>query len=121
MNRPWRLAPRPRRLRSRLALAASAAVVLVTVGVCTAAFFVLRFKLYQQVDQNLAQSATLVAQQSRDDGPTVHRGECRFLGAPACAQTVPPDPADDPAQPYVLPVSPAGRGGAGGRRAPDDR
>ncbi|MZE69875.1 two-component sensor histidine kinase, partial [Streptomyces sp. SID5789] len=118
MNRPWRLLPRPRRLRSRLALAASAAVVLVTVGVCTAAFFVLRYKLYQQVDQNLAQSATLVAQQSREDGPTVHRGECRFLGAPACAQTVPPDPADDPAEPYVLPVSPAVREVAAGRHAP---
>ncbi|MFD5801183.1 sensor histidine kinase [Streptomyces sp. NPDC127020] len=118
MNRPWRPLPRPRRLRSRLALAASAAVVLVTVGVCTAAFFVLRYKLYQQVDQNLAQSATLVAQQSREDGPTVHRGECRFLGAPACAQTVPPDPADDPAEPYVLPVSPAVREVAAGRHAP---
>ncbi|MGW4954076.1 sensor histidine kinase [Streptomyces parvulus] len=118
MSGPTRFVPRPRRLRSRLALAASAAVVLVTVGVCTAAFFVLRYKLYQQVDQNLAQSATLVAQQSREDGPAVLRGECRFLGAPACAQTVPPDPADDPAEPYVLPVSRAVREVAAGRRAP---
>ncbi|MFE0984461.1 sensor histidine kinase [Streptomyces rochei] len=112
------LLPRPRRLRSRLALAASAAVVLVTVGVCTAAFLVLRYKLYQQVDQNLAQSATLVAREARDGEPAVLRGECRYLGAPACAQTVPPDRADDPAEPYVLPVSTAVREVAAGRRAP---
>ncbi|MFE1041632.1 hypothetical protein ACFW4L_23315, partial [Streptomyces sp. NPDC058832] len=71
-RRWWRgVVPRPRRLRSRLALAASAAVVLVTVGVCTASFFVLRYKLYQQVDQSLAQSATLVAREDRDGEPAV--------------------------------------------------
>ncbi|MFF7178004.1 ATP-binding protein [Streptomyces sp. NPDC008121] len=99
-------------------MAASAAAALVAVGVCVAAFLVLRHKLYQQVDQNLAQSATLVAQQSREDGPAVLRGECRFLGAPACAQVVPVRPADDPGEPYVLPVSAAVREVAAGDRAP---
>ncbi len=85
---------------------------------CVAAFLVLRHKLFQQVDQNLAQSATLVAHQNRQDGSAVLRGECRFLGAPACAQVVPERPADDPAEPYVLPVSPAVREVAAGDRAP---
>ncbi|WPO71297.1 HAMP domain-containing sensor histidine kinase [Streptomyces sp. KN37] len=111
----WR---RRRPLRTRLAVAAAAAVALVAVGVCAAAFFVIRFKLYQQLDQNLAQSATLTVQQHRDEGPGVMAGECRFLGAPACSQIVPADSADDPAEPYLLPVSGATREVAAGRRAP---
>ncbi|WP_399929772.1 sensor histidine kinase [Streptomyces kanamyceticus] len=111
----WR---RRRPLRTRLAVAAAAAVALVAVGVCAAAFFVIRFKLYQQLDQNLAQSATLTVQQHRDEGPGVMAGECRFLGAPACSQIVPADSADDPAKPYLLPVSGATREVAAGRRAP---
>ncbi|MFI2615548.1 sensor histidine kinase [Streptomyces sp. NPDC018584] len=111
----WR---RRRPLRTRLAVAAAAAVALVAVGVCAAAFFVIRFKLYQQLDQNLAQSATLTVRQHRDEGPGVMAGECRFLGAPACSQIVPADSADDPAKPYLLPVSGATREVAAGRRAP---
>ncbi|WP_307840595.1 HAMP domain-containing sensor histidine kinase [Streptomyces sp. G44] len=100
-------------------MAAAAAVALVALGVCAAAFFVIRFKLYQQLDQNLAQSATLIARQHRDaEGPGVVTGECRFLGAPACSQVVPEDPADDPAQPYLLPVTGATRDVAAGRRTP---
>ncbi|MEU7054962.1 HAMP domain-containing sensor histidine kinase [Streptomyces sp. NPDC046197] len=111
----------PRRLRTRLALATSAAAALVVVGVCAAAFFVLRYKLYQQLDQNLTQSATLVAhqmQESRTASPGTLRAECRYLGAPACAQIVPRDPAHDPADRYALPVYPATRAVAAGRQAP---
>ncbi|MGV9884195.1 sensor histidine kinase [Streptomyces sp. NPDC003006] len=111
----WR---RRRPLRTRLALAAAAAVALVAVGVCAAAFFVIRYKLYQQLDQNLAQSATLIAQQHRDEGLGVMTGECRFLGAPACSQIVPAATAEDPAEPYLLPVTRATREVASGRRAP---
>ncbi|MEU2154163.1 HAMP domain-containing sensor histidine kinase [Streptomyces sp. NPDC019396] len=112
----WR---RRRPVRTRLALAASAAVALVAVGVCTAAFFVLDYALYHQLDLNLTQSATVVTQQNRDSGPDVLAGECRFLSAPACAQVVPADPADDPsAPPYVLPVSAPVREVAAGVRAP---
>ncbi|MEU8954607.1 HAMP domain-containing sensor histidine kinase [Streptomyces sp. NPDC048518] len=111
----WR---RRRPLRTRLAVMAAAAVAVVAVGVCAAAFFVIRYKLYQQLDQNLAQSATLVAQQHRSEGPGVLAGECRFLGAPACSQVVPADPADDPAQPFLLPVSGPTRAVAAGQRAP---
>ncbi|CAM5569196.1 two-component sensor histidine kinase [Streptomyces xanthochromogenes] len=99
----WR---RHRPLRTRLALAASAAVALVAVGVCTAAFFVIRYELYHQLDLNLTQSATLAIQQNRGAAPGVLAGECRFLSAPACAQVVPADPAKDPSKPYLLPVSP---------------
>ncbi|RCH66855.1 sensor histidine kinase [Streptomyces sp. SDr-06] len=111
----WR---RHRPLRTRLATAASAAVALVAVGVCTAAFFVLRFELYHQLDLNLAQSATLAIQQNRGAAPGVLAGECRYLAAPACAQVVPADPADDPAKPYLLPVSPPVRQVATGERRP---
>ncbi|MFD4629349.1 sensor histidine kinase [Streptomyces sp. NPDC058284] len=111
----WR---RRRPLRTRLAVMAAAAVAVVAIGVCAAAFFVIRFKLYQQLDQNLAQSATLIAQQHRTGGPGVVTGECRFLGAPACSQVVPADPADDPAKPYLLPVTGPTRAVAGGRQAP---
>ena len=80
-------------------MAASAAVALVAVGVCTAAFFVIRYELYHQLNLNLTQSATLAIQQNRGAGPGVLAGECRFLSAPACAQIVPADPAKDPASP----------------------
>ncbi|QEV20320.1 sensor histidine kinase [Streptomyces alboniger] len=111
----WR---RRRPLRTRLAVMAAAAVALVALGVCAAAFFVIRYKLYQQLDQNLAQSATLIAQQHRDEGPGVVTGECRFLGAPACSQIVPADSAKDPAKPYLLPVAGSTRAVAAGRQAP---
>ncbi|WP_409059745.1 sensor histidine kinase [Streptomyces sp. SYP-A7185] len=112
----WR---RRRPLRTRLALAAAAAVALVAVGVCVAAFLVIRFKLYQQLDQNLAQSAGLISQQRHYDGdPGVVTGECRFLGAPACSQIVPADPAADPAKPYLLPVTGSTREVAAGKAGP---
>ncbi|WJV46120.1 sensor histidine kinase [Streptomyces flavofungini] len=112
----WR---RRRPLRTRLAVAASAAVALVAICVCTASFFVLRYKLYQQLDQNLAQSATLAAQQHRSEeqGYGVLAGECRFLGAPACAQVVPAASADDPKKPYLLPVDRSTRQVAAGELA----
>ncbi|MFE9403671.1 sensor histidine kinase [Streptomyces sp. NPDC006530] len=111
----WR---RHRPLRTRLAVAASAAVALVAVGVCAAAFFVIRFELYQQLDLNLTQSATLTIQQNRGAAPGVLAGECRYLSAPACAQVVPADPVKDPARPYLLPVSPPVREVATGERRP---
>ncbi|MGW2224526.1 sensor histidine kinase [Streptomyces formicae] len=109
---------RRRPLRTRLALMAAAAVALVAIGVCAAAFFVIRYKLYQQLDQNLAQSAGLIAQQHRAEGPGVVTGECRFLGAPACSQIVPEDSADDPSKPYLLPVTQPTRSVAAGQQAP---
>ncbi|MEV6393307.1 HAMP domain-containing sensor histidine kinase [Streptomyces sp. NPDC051907] len=112
---PWR---RHRPLRTRLALAASAAVALVAVGISAGAFLVIRYELYHQLDLNLTQSATLVTQQNRDEGPGIVAGECRFLSAPACAQIVPADPADDPARPYLLPVSAPVREVAADERAP---
>ncbi|MEI5101490.1 HAMP domain-containing sensor histidine kinase [Streptomyces sp. PmtG] len=117
LGAPWR---RRRPLRTRLAVAASAAVALVAICVCTASFFVLRYKLYQQLDQNLAQSATLAAQQHRSEerGYGVLAGECRYLGAPACAQVVPAAAADDPRRPYPLPVNRSTRQVAAGELAP---
>ncbi|POX38681.1 two-component sensor histidine kinase [Streptomyces sp. Ru73] len=112
---PWR---RRRPLRTRLALAASAAVALVAVGVCTAAFVIIRYAMGHQLELNLTQSATLVMQQHRDEPPGVLAAECRFLSAPACSQIVPTDPADDPDRPYALPVTDATREAAAGRRAP---
>lgn len=109
---------RQRPLRTRLALAASAAVALVTLGVCTAAFFVIRYEMFHQLDLNLTQSATRLIQEHRGDGPDVLAGECRFLSAPACAQIVPAAPAADPAAPYLLPVSAPVREVAAGERAP---
>ncbi|WP_328309486.1 HAMP domain-containing histidine kinase [Streptomyces sp. NBC_00442] len=109
----WR---RHRPLRTRLAMAASAAVALVAVGVCTAAFFVIRYELFHQLDLNLTQSVTLAIQQNRGAGPGVLAGECRYLSAPACAQVVPADPAKDPSKPYLLPVAPPVREVAAGTR-----
>ncbi|MCX4630369.1 HAMP domain-containing sensor histidine kinase [Streptomyces sp. NBC_01443] len=111
----WR---RRRPLRTRLALAVTAAVALVAVGVCTAAFFVVRSALYEQLNLSLTQSARLAAQRNPDSGPGTLAGECRFLAAPACAEVVPADPADDPAAPYLLPVDAASRAVAAGRHAP---
>ncbi|GGT33689.1 sensor histidine kinase [Streptomyces purpureus] len=111
----WR---RYRPLRTRLAVAASTAVALVAVGVCAAAFAVIRYELYHQLQLNLTQSATLATQQNRGAAPGVLAGECRFLSAPACAQIVPADPAADPAEPYLLPVSEPVREVAAGQRAP---
>ncbi|WP_327282984.1 MULTISPECIES: HAMP domain-containing sensor histidine kinase [unclassified Streptomyces] len=105
-------------MRTRLALAATAAVALVAVGVCTAAFFVVRGALYEQLDLSLTQSARLAAQRNPGSAPGTLAGECRFLAAPACAEVVPADPANDPAAPYLLPVGAATRAVAAGRRAP---
>ncbi|RPK57780.1 Signal transduction histidine-protein kinase/phosphatase MprB [Streptomyces sp. ADI96-02] len=111
----WR---RRRPLRTRLALAASAAVALVAVGVCAAAFFVIRYELLHQLDLSLTQSATRVVQEHRGGGPQVLAGECRYLSAPACAQVVPADPGADPDGPYLLPVEGPVREVAAGTRAP---
>ncbi|MFD4274479.1 HAMP domain-containing sensor histidine kinase [Streptomyces cyaneofuscatus] len=111
----WR---RRRPLRTRLALAASAAVALVAVGVCAAAFFVIRYELLHQLDLSLTQSATRVVQENRGEGPQIIAGECRFLSAPACAQVVPAGPAADPEAAYLLPVSAPVREVAAGTRAP---
>ncbi|MFD9376852.1 sensor histidine kinase [Streptomyces sp. NPDC059999] len=115
LGAPWR---RRRPLRTRLALAVTSAVALVAVGVCTAAFFVVRGALYDQLDLSLTQSARLAAQRNPDSGPDTLAGECRFLAAPACAEVVPVDPAKDPARPYMLPVDAGTRAVAAGRRAP---
>ncbi|GAA1351177.1 HAMP domain-containing sensor histidine kinase [Streptomyces beijiangensis] len=113
-----RRAPRNLPLRTRLALTASAAVALVALGVCVAAFFVIRYELYHQLDLNLTQSATLAIQQNRDAGAGVLAGECRYLSAPACSQIVPASAAKDPATAYLLPVGSATREVAAGDRAP---
>ncbi|MCJ0868257.1 cell wall metabolism sensor histidine kinase WalK [Streptomyces sp. AP-93] len=111
----WR---RRRPLRTRLALAVTAAVAFVALGVCAAAFLVVRGALYQQLDLSLTQSARLAAQRNPDSGPGTLAGECRFRAAPACAEVVPADPGRDPRAPYLLPVTPAARAVAAGTRAP---
>lgn len=111
----WR---RRRPLRTRLALAVTAAVAFVALGVCAAAFLVVRGALYRQLDLSLTQSARLAAQRNPDSGPGTLSGECRFLAAPACAEVVPADPGRDPDTPYLLPVAPAARAVAAGTRAP---
>ncbi|MFD3515206.1 ATP-binding protein [Streptomyces sp. NPDC058657] len=111
----WR---RHRPLRTRLAVSASAAVALVAIGVCTAAYFVIRYEMYHQLDLHLTQSATRIVQADRHPATGVLSGECRFLSAPACAQVVPSDPAEDSRERYVLPVSPPVREVASGQRAP---
>ncbi|ARF57469.1 sensor histidine kinase [Streptomyces gilvosporeus] len=107
---------RRRPLRTRLALAASAAVALVAVGVCAAAFVIIRYQMSRQLDLNLAQSATQFSQQSRDWGPTAGDTTCRYPASP-CRQIVPADPAKDPHQPYALPVEDATRAVAAGHHA----
>ncbi|MFG2718295.1 sensor histidine kinase [Streptomyces sp. NPDC048416] len=111
----WR---RHRPLRTRLAVAASGAVAVVVLGVSTAAFFVIHYELYHQLDLNLTQSATLAIQQNRGARPSVLAGECRFLSAPACAQIVPADPAKDAHERYLLPVGPPVRAVASGAHTP---
>ncbi|MFB6619026.1 sensor histidine kinase [Streptomyces sp. NPDC085524] len=111
----WR---RRRPLRTRLALAVTAAVALVAVGVCAAAYLVVRSALYEQLDLSLTQSARLAAQRNPGEPPGTLAGECRFLAAPACAEVVPADPAQDPRPPGQLPVAPAAREVAAGKRAP---
>ncbi|WP_428952249.1 sensor histidine kinase [Streptomyces sp. cg35] len=105
-------------LRTRLALLASATVALITVGVCAASYAVIRYELGHQLDLQLTQAATLATQQNRGEPPGVLSGECRFLAAPACAQLAPADPADDPREPYLLPVADSTREVAAGTRAP---
>nr|WP_202502150.1 HAMP domain-containing sensor histidine kinase [Streptomyces sp. SID5785] len=105
-------------MRTRLAVASSAAVALVAVGVCAAAFFVIRYELLHQLDLSLTQSATRVIQENRGESPRTVAGECRYLSAPACAQVVPADPSADPGEPYPLPVSAPVREVAAGERAP---
>ncbi|MFM9372626.1 sensor histidine kinase [Streptomyces sp. Da 82-17] len=108
---------RRRPLRTRLTLAASAAVAAVAVGVCVAAFLVIRHQLLHQLDLHLSQSARLAAQQAQHEPLGVLQGECRYLAAPACAQLVPADAARDPESPYRLPVTEATRQVAAGQRA----
>nr|WP_188132501.1 HAMP domain-containing sensor histidine kinase [Streptomyces boluensis] len=105
---------RRRPLRTRLTLAASCAVAAVAVGVCAAAFLVIRHQLLHQLDLHLAQSARLAAQQYQPEPLGVVQGECRYLAAPACAQLVPARAGDDPAKPYLLPVTAATREVAAG-------
>ncbi|MFI9644716.1 ATP-binding protein [Streptomyces sp. NPDC052040] len=116
MTRPSRHRRPP--LRRRLALTASAAVAGVALAVCAGAYAVTSYTLHRQFDLQLTQSATLAVQQYKAEGPGVQAGECRFLAAPACAQLVPEQAADDPHKPYLLPVGPAAREVAAGRRAP---
>ncbi|MFI6874545.1 sensor histidine kinase [Streptomyces sp. NPDC050400] len=105
-------------LRTRLALLACATVALITLGVCAAAYAVIRYELGHQLDLQLTQAATLATQQNRDEPPGVLAAECRYLAAPACAQLVPADAADDPPQPYLLPVTDTTREVAAGSHAP---
>ncbi|MER6546101.1 HAMP domain-containing sensor histidine kinase [Streptomyces sp. NPDC001250] len=117
----WIARPRRHRrppLRRRLALTASAAVAGVALAVCAGAYAVTVYTLHRQFDLQLTQAATLAVQQHQQDGPGVQAGECRYLAAPACAQLVPEAAADDPRQPYLLPVTDAVREVAGRRRAP---
>ncbi|MFG2288527.1 sensor histidine kinase [Streptomyces sp. NPDC048595] len=107
---------RRRPLRTRLALAATAAVALVAVGVCAAAFVIIRYQMTRQLELNLAQTATDRIQQTRGWGPTVSDASCRYQAVP-CVQIVPADPARDPRAKYrFLPVDDATREVAAGRR-----
>ncbi|MFE9845344.1 sensor histidine kinase [Streptomyces goshikiensis] len=99
-------------------MSVTAAVALVALGVCAAAFLVVRAALYEQLDLTLTQSARLAAQREPGAGPGVLAGECRFLAAPACAEVVSADPAKKPTEPGRLPVAPAAREVAEGKRAP---
>ncbi|WP_030023401.1 sensor histidine kinase [Streptomyces monomycini] len=110
----WR---RRRPLRTRLAIAASAAVALVAVGICTAAFFIIRYQMTRQLELNLAQTAAQYSEKFRSWGPTAGDANCRFQAVP-CVQSVPADKSRDPRDPYALPVSDATRAVAAGRHAP---
>ncbi|WP_330329952.1 HAMP domain-containing histidine kinase [Streptomyces sp. NBC_00536] len=115
LGAPWR---RRRPLRTRLALAVTAAVAFVALGVCVAAYLVVRSALYQQLDDSLTQSARLAAQRGAGAGPGTLAGECRFKAAPACAEVVPTDPGQDPAKGFLLPVGARTREVAAGERRP---
>ncbi|WP_369358792.1 ATP-binding protein [Streptomyces sp. cg2] len=108
---------RRRPLRTRLALAASAAVALVAVGVCAAAFLVIRVQMTRQLDLALGQTATQQLQRTRDWGPVAGDTGCRYP-ASACIQITPADPRKDARGHYVLPVAPATREVAAGRHLP---
>ncbi|MDT0462095.1 HAMP domain-containing sensor histidine kinase [Streptomyces gibsoniae] len=116
MTRPRRHRRPP--LRRRLALTASAAVAGVALAVCAGAYAVTTYTLRRQFDLQLTQAATLAVQQYAREGPGVQAGQCRYLAAPACAQLVPERAADDPRDGFLLPVTPAVRQVAAGRRAP---
>ncbi|MEV0370049.1 HAMP domain-containing sensor histidine kinase [Streptomyces sp. NPDC050636] len=108
---------RRRPLRTRLALAASAAVAVVAIGICAAAFLILRHQMTRQLELNLAQTATQVTHQTRGWGPTAGDTSCRYQAVP-CVQIVPSDPARDPRERYELPVADATRKVADGRHEP---
>ncbi|MFE5122783.1 sensor histidine kinase [Streptomyces sp. NPDC056669] len=106
-------------LRTRMALITSAAVALVTVGVCVAAYVVIRYELVRQLDLQLTQQATLLAQERRDEGSGTLYGECRWLAAPACAQVVTPrtgTPGHPAGKDLPIPVTDATRRVAAGTR-----
>ncbi|MER0482718.1 HAMP domain-containing sensor histidine kinase [Streptomyces sp. Edi2] len=109
----WR---RRRPLRTRLALAASSAVAVVAVGVCAAAFSIIDYQMTRQLGLNLTQTAAQAVRDRHDWGPTPSDTLCQYP-ASACIQIVPSDPAKDPRERYVLPVSDATRQVADGRRA----
>ncbi|MEU9121912.1 HAMP domain-containing sensor histidine kinase [Streptomyces sp. NPDC048506] len=111
----WR---RRRPLRTRLALAASAAVTVVALGVCAAAFAIIRYQLVRQLELNLAQTSIQLTQHTRNWGPTVSDASCKFQ-AVTCVQIVSADPSKDPRGGYrVLPVGAATRAVAAGRQTP---
>ncbi|MEU1817951.1 HAMP domain-containing sensor histidine kinase [Streptomyces roseifaciens] len=103
-----------RPLRARLALVTSVAVAVVALGVLAAAYVVIRYELVRQLDLQLKQQATLIAQQSRTEPAGVLYGECTWLAAPACAQIVRADPAAPRQGGLVLPVTGATRRVAAG-------
>ncbi len=107
---------RRRPLRTRLALAASAAVALVALGACAAAFVIIRYEMTRQLDRSLVQTAAQEARHTRGWGPTPADASCQYQ-ATSCVQIVPADATKDPRDGYrVLPVTPATRGVAAGRR-----
>ncbi|WKX73662.1 HAMP domain-containing sensor histidine kinase [Streptomyces sp. XD-27] len=106
-------------LRTRLALITSVAVALVALGVCAAAFVVIRYELVRQLDLQLTQQANLIAQEKRDQPAGPLYGECVWLSAPACAQIVTPRtglPGARGGGDLVLPVTDATRAVAAGSR-----
>ncbi|WP_329173124.1 HAMP domain-containing histidine kinase [Streptomyces decoyicus] len=110
----WR---RRRPLRTRLALAASAAVAVMALGICAAAFAIIKYQMTRQLELNLNQTATQAIHQRHDWGPTPSDTLCQYPASP-CIQIVPSDPAKDPREPYVLPVTDATRKVAEGRHTP---
>ncbi|MFC5719545.1 sensor histidine kinase [Streptomyces gamaensis] len=105
-------------MRARLAVVTSVAVALVALGVLGAAYVVIRYELVRQLDLQLKQQATLIVQESQGPnsrfGMGTLYGECTWLAAPACAQTVGADPAAPGQHGLVLPVTGATRRVAAG-------